>query len=397
MHRCLRGVLAALLILSTPALAQKEPRRPKLPADADTNSAQAYYAFALANLRQDAEKAADALYWSTMLEPANADAYYARRIALLLSDQNRLLRYWSGDRRTLQSADMKRIDSLYYHALTINPFVSQTLDREIFEMVANIITRKYEARGYAGGDVRYAIDREIASAPASTKAWLAYGEGRFADALELYAFAIKSDKNETLRLDRARVFFQMGKIDSATVELLRGLEELRKRDKKDLVYVYQSKALTEHSIGIAHLRLGHPEAAREAFGRALEEDLAYAPAHFELAYLLFEMKDTTAALNEMDLAVQAKGDDPATRNIYGYTLTVSNKFAEAETQLRKAIELDRYYAAPHFTLAFVLEALGRKSDAIREYRTYIAMAPRTDDRVAEAEIRLSALGTGAYR
>jgi hypothetical protein len=73
----------ALAALSLPAALaaqhDKEPRRPKLPAGADTNSARTYYDFALGQLRSSPDKAADALYWATRLEPMWADAFYARR------------------------------------------------------------------------------------------------------------------------------------------------------------------------------------------------------------------------------------------------------------------------------------------------------------------------------
>src|SRR5207244_126136 len=132
----------ALLLSSSVVLAQAEkpPKRPKLPASADTNDARAYYNFAIENLTKDSDKAADALYWSSRLEPMWADAYYARRIALLVADHRVLARYWSGDRNTMRSSEVLRADSLFYRALTLNPFVSQTLDRKIFEVLVDDIT-----------------------------------------------------------------------------------------------------------------------------------------------------------------------------------------------------------------------------------------------------------------
>src|SRR5262249_31280120 len=89
-------VLAFSALLSSAVLGaqEKAPNRPKLPAGADTNDAHAYYDFALSKLNKDDDAAADALYWSTRLEPMWADAFYARRIALLLSDPRRLENYW---------------------------------------------------------------------------------------------------------------------------------------------------------------------------------------------------------------------------------------------------------------------------------------------------------------
>ena len=395
MRRRLTTALSFLLLVSGSALLaqEKAPKRPKLPAGADTNNAHTYYAYALQILQREPEKAADALYWSTRLEPTWADAFYARRVALLLTDPRRLRAYWAGDRRTIQSDDIRRIDSLFYHALTLNPFVSQMLDRQLFEGVAEDIAQQYERAGAgSSGTVRYLIDKEMMSASAAMKGWLAYGDGRFGEALTYYGEAIKQDKrNEPLRVDRARVFYQMNSVDSALSELKLAVEDMRKRDKKDLIYVYQSKALTEHSIAVVQARLGNRDAAKEAFGRALQEDLSYYPAHMELAYMALEAKDTATALTEMDLAVQLRNDDASAHYLYGFTLATSNKAAEAEAELRKSIALNPVYALPRFVLAIVLEHTGRKAEAIAEYQNFLARAQKDDTRRQTAEERLAAL------
>src|SRR5206468_1033347 len=126
-----------------------------------------------------------------------------------------------------------------------------------------------------------------------------------------------------LRAERGRLLVQIGEADSALTELTQALDELRRADKKDLVYVYDSKALLEHSIGLVQQRLGNGAAAKEAFGRALTEDLSYFPAHMQLAYLGLGTKDTATALSEMDLAVQIRPGDPTLRFTYGYALATS--------------------------------------------------------------------------
>jgi len=404
MRRRLAAAISLLLLVSSSTLfAQKEkvPRRPKLAANADTNDAHAYYDFALEHLRHDPDQAADALYWSTRLEPTWANAFYARRVALLLSDTRRLRSYWSGDRRTVQSDDIRRIDSLFYHALTLNPFVSQTLDRQLFEAVADNIAEQYERAGAGtAAEIRFLIDRDMWSASSSSamKGWLAYGDSRFDEALKYYAQAIREDKrNEPLRVDRARVLFQMNEPDSALAELKLAIEDMRKRDKKDLIYVYQSKALTEHSIAVVYQRLGQDAAAREAYGRALQEDLSYYPAHLQLAFMSLEAKDTTAALAEMDLAVQLRADDAVAHYLYGYTLAAAGKMAEAEPELRKAIALNPLVASVHFTLAEVLARTGRKSDSLTEYQNFIARAARADPLRPSAEERIAALKSSSER
>src|SRR5438094_4413223 len=384
------GILIALVVGAHLAGAQKpakEPRRPTLIAGADTNDARAYYAHGLSKLERDPEQAADAFYWAMRINPTFADAYYARRCALLLSDRIRFQQYMEDDRGALQSAEIKRIDSLYYFSLTINPFMYRGLDARLFRTYLLQVGDDFARRNNLGpGEVQYAINRWLMDAPASFKAWRAYGDGRFPDALRLYADAIKEAKFKAgLRADRGRLFFQVGDADSALTELTQSLDELRKADKKDLVYVYESKALLEHSIALVQQRLGNRTAAKEAFARALEEDLSYFPAHVQLAYLALEGKDTTAALGEMDLAVQIRGDDPVLRYIYGYALATSGRYQDAEVQLRKAIEVNPAFAPPYHVLGLVLDGQGKTNAALAQYQSFLARASQSDARRKEAE------------
>ena len=109
------ALVIALLAGAHGANAQKakdEPKRPRFPSGVDTNNAQVYYDFGLEKLERDPEQAADAFYWAMRINPTSADAYFARRCALLLSDRYRFQKYMDDDRRTLQSDEVNRIVSL---------------------------------------------------------------------------------------------------------------------------------------------------------------------------------------------------------------------------------------------------------------------------------------------
>ena len=386
----------AFLAVGQFAFAQKpknEPRRPKLPAGADTNSAQAYYDYGLEQFDRDPDKAADAFYWATRINPTQAESYYARRCALLIADKYRFQRYWRGEKRTIQSDEVKRIDSLYFYALTINPFLYRKLDVRLDRYFWDIVAEDYaRSNNMSTNEVRYAIDRMLAQEDAEDKARDAYGEGRFDDALRLFADGIKDARYKAdLRIERGRLFFQLNQPDSALAELTKALEEERKTDKKDLVYLYNSKEVLDISIGLAQQRLGNSAAAKEAFGQALQENLSYFPAHLQLAYMALEAKDTTTALSEMDLAVQIRGDDPTLRYLYGYSLAISGKYKDAEVQLRKAIELDPVFALSYNELGEVLDKEGRSSDALEQYRTFLARASQIDLHRKAVEERIQVL------
>jgi tetratricopeptide (TPR) repeat protein len=385
-----------LALTASMAGAQKAPRRPQLPEGADTNDANAYYFAGLQVLDHDPEQAAADFYWSARINPGDAPAFYARRVALLLEDPYRLVKYWEGDKGTVRDKDVMRIDSLYYHALTLDPFVPERLERNIFDAVLDQLSSDLEREtGASAGDIQFQLDQYMFDAPAALRAYRAHAEGDLQGALKLYAEAITSaDVKAPMRIDRATVFFETAQFDSALVELETAAREMQKRDDKDLVYVYQSKALLDQRIAVVDLHLGRVDSARAALGQALQEDLSYSPAHVYLAGLAMQAHDTATALSEMDLAVQLRPDDPFLQNTYGFMLINAGRPADAEFHLREAIRLDDVYAAPHWLLARVLDKPGNGAAAAAEYTTFISLAMRSDPSRAAAQTRLKALQPG---
>lgn len=395
----MRTLLAGLaLLVAAPLAAQKveaTPARPKLWANADTNDAQAYYDFGFAQLKGNPVLAADAFYWSGRLNPTRADAFYARRVALLLSNPDRLARYWRGERGTLRSDEIRRIDSLYLQALTLNPFFYEGLERRLQDAVIDHIAKE-DARfsGASANEIEYVIQQYLQRAGPGEKAFRAYGEGRFQEALAQYAQAIKSSRVKYgYRMMRGRLFFQLNEVDSALTELNLALEDMRKRDAKDMVYVYQSKALLEQAVGMAHHRRGERDKAKEAFARALQEDLAYASAHVQLSYLALETADTAGAVAAMDLAVQLRPDDAGLRYRHGFLLMDAGRLDEAAEQLEKAVALNPEFALPRFARGRLAEKRGNTAGALSEYQAFLALASRQDARRSEVEQRVRALSS----
>lgn len=405
MSRCVTGRLVLLgvvvpgLALSVTLGAQtKIPKRPELPAGADSNDAYSYSRLGFASLRNDPDGAADAYFWAARLNPIWAEAYYGRRTALLLQDPRQLVRYFRGDRSVIRSKEMLAIDSLYLHALNLDPFLGAQLDQLLVEAVVREISNQATVgSSVAASEFAYQLRVFLAQGPPALRASTAYRNGEYEEALRLYAKAISNSRHKgPLLAERGRLLYQIGRRDSALVDLTRAVQELRKEDKRDLVFLYESKALLEQRIGMIHHVAGNQAAAREAFGRALEEDLSYFPAHVQLAYLGLEKGDTTTATTEMDLAVEIRPEDAGLRFQYGFILGQMSHLRPAEEELRKSIEIDPQFAAPHFVLGQVMEALGNRQRAIQEYETFLSLSsrqnPRRDEAVQVLEI-LKAAGT----
>ena len=381
--------LAALAILGfTGTLegqkAQKTPARNVLPATADTNDAIAYYHWGMSKLPRQPAQAADAFYWAMRLAPTWADPYYARRSALLMENRNSLWGYIIGQRGIVNSKRVQAIDSLAREALIRNPFIVTRLDRMMLEEALN-----YETDGQA-------YLSRMRSGDAGWDAWIAYGDGRYAEAARLYGDALKRRaKDYHYRLPRARAFFHLLEYDSAASELTMLVSQMRKEDDKTLVYFYDSKELFEYSLGRIYYLMDRHDDARAALGRALEEDLSFYMAHVDLAEIALKQGDTTTALSELALAAELRATDAGVRLRYGDALMAARQLDEAVVQYRAAIQQEPYFALPYYQLARALDAQGKASDAAEQYRAFVARSARNRDELAAAHKRIAELAAGS--
>lgn len=395
--------LLCLLLLATPGLAEaqgkdkeKAPKRPRLQAGSDTNDSRAYLDHGDRKLRANPREAADAFYWAMRLDPTSADALYGRRTALLMTDERRLQRYMEGDRRTITSPEIQRIDSLFARALLSNPFFFRKYERPMMEMyvvqaINGSLPPSYQANP---GEIEHWWSSYLMRAGAETRGWAAYAEGRFDDALRNYGEALKSTRRKAyLRTERGRIFQMRGNADSAKASLALAVEELRKNDNKEVVFVYDSKALLEYSIGKIHEAMDDRAGAREAYGRALQEDLAFYPAHVALANLALAQGDTATMISEMELAVQLREDDVMTRLLYGYTLLALGKPKESIPHLERAIEVEPYFPRPYLFLAQARERTGEMDKALAAYEGFVARSAAHAPQVKEVTALIADLRT----
>ena len=351
---------------------EKEPRRPRLDDEADTNSAQAYYRHGLDKVQKRPREAADAFYWASRLAPGWADPLYARWAALHLAmPQRRRVEYWFGERRVVMSEEVQRIDSLLLRAYELNPFVRRPLDRTMIEALVPPDQWYF---------FRQALD-EAAQQNPSFAAWFASSDGRFPEALKYYGQALKRNpKSLHLRNERARAYFILAMHDSAIADLSEVVARMREQEEKEVVYLYESKAMLEHSVGMIWAFRGEPDSAKAAFGRALVEDLSFHPAHTAMSSIALAQGDTAQALAELGLAVQLAPWNGMLHHEHAMLMIQQNKPQEALESLKRAIELEPYFAEPHFYLARLHDVYGFTTDAQRNYADFAARAVRTDQR-----------------
>ena len=373
--------LTAASMLHAQDSKQREPKRPKLDAGRDTNSAAAYHQYGTLHLSDRPRSAADAFYWAARLDPSIAEPWYGRWCALLLAMQRRDMFALMND-ESRYSKEIQRIDSLRYEALLREPMIYTKLD-------AVLVRDFFQAMSLAtDGEV---TEMDLASIPdPALKGWLAYGSGRFGEAVKQYAIAIsRKPKAQGLHAGRARAFIPLLQYDSAATQF-EAERMLQQSGESTLVRVYNGKEMLEYSIGRVRETQGNDQGARDAYGRALVENLAFYPAHAALARLALATSDTATALKEYDLAVQLAPDRADLRYVFGVLLMTRQSFEEAAEQFRQAVEADPYFVKPYLPLAYLREGQGKDSLAIAYYTRFIAQAPASlGPQVEDARKRLN--------
>jgi hypothetical protein len=386
-------ILLAALLAAAPAGAQRRteaPRRPRLPAEADSNDAAAYFRLGQELLERRPQQAADAFYWASQINPGWAEPLYGQYAALLMTNPDRLVRYNLGDRRTLSHPEVLGIDSLYFRALRLDPFLRPQFDRELIRLFVS--TALF---GGHGAEEAFYTEEVLRDLPPLLRGRMMAGEGRLMQALQAYDEALRQSRSRRsapmrlIRHERGRMFALAGNDSMALVELGHALRESVEEDEGDeLVFFYESKALLEHSMGMVHERSGDRGAAREAYARALMEDLSYFPAHVRLGILALAEADTATAERELAMAAEAAAGEPATRLAYATLLTALHRLPEAEAELLAVTEMAPHFAEPWYVLGLVRDWRG-EGDSFAAYRAFLARARRADPRRAQVEQLLS--------
>lgn len=378
-----------------------EPRSPTLPSRVDPHDALAVYQYGASLLESAPTDAAAVFHLASRLDPTWADPLYARRIALLMADPEVFSEYMRGSRELLRAPGVQRVDSLYRQALMLSPFLHQRHDVQAIKKalawsIEDQIRMENPSANITPTSIEIYIDQLLQKAEPATLAWVAHSEGKFVAAEDHYRKALSRSKRKAyLHADLARLLVLMGKFPQAREEMTNALRELRESDQDELVRIYESKALYEHSIGLILEQLNDLAGAREAYARALQEDLSYYPSHLRLGELALSAGDTLTALSEFELAVQIRESDAGVRHKYADLLLRAGKFAESEAESRHAIELEPLFALPYFSLAEAVFAQGRLADAAEHYGNFMGRAPRSSPQRDQVRGRLSEISAAA--
>ena len=348
-----------------PALRAPDGREPPaLPPGADPNDWEAYFDLGVRLLAVRARDAEAAFARAAQLRPDRAEPLFGAWVAFHGRDHERFARYLRDDERTLRDPAVLRADAARALAFWRNPFVHQGLIVGVMDQLPGRWNEDLETRG-----------------------WLALARADLPRATDLFGQVVRRspDRNGWLRFVRASAFVNGGRPDSALAELTALLAQRRAADERRTVGRYEPKAMLEYASGLLHLQGRRSEAAREAFGRALVEDAAYAPAHAMLGAMAQAAGDSTAALLELGTATQLAPDDPVFHLWHADALERAGRPGEAAIALRRATALAPRWPDPHRRLALVLARAGDAAGARDANAAFLARAPRRDPSRGAAE------------
>ena len=373
MRRLLLALLALVPLLAAPLGAQEPLLPPKIDKNHDPNDWESYYDIGVDQLPRMAGKADAAFYWAARHDPTRAEPIFGRWVAFWMADVSEWPDYLDGNLRVLEKHEVIAADSGRYRAWERNPFVNEAL--------VALLDKKAFGSSY--------------SADLLSQGWVDYVNQRYQDAISNYTAAMGDGKKERylIHFEIALVYTQMSRFDSAAWQVEKLLEAMRSDDRKHIVYLYNSKEMFEYALGLLYAAQGKLSDAREAQSRALQENLAFAPAHAELARLAQMRADTKTAVEEYGQAVELAPDDGAMRYWYGKALLRAKRADEGAEQLRTAVRLEPYFADPYLSLGAAYEVQHDSTKAIAAYQEFVKRAPRrAADNISFAISRITELG-----
>jgi len=120
-----------------------------------------------------------------------------------------------------------------------------------------------------------------------------------------------------------------------------------------------------------------PEAALQAYERAIAVDPGLLKAHINLGCLLHETGHFDRAEGVYRDAMRLSGNDPVLLYDLGVLLDDMGRKNEAMEAYRAALHEDRRFADCHYNLALLCERLGKPKDAIQHMAAYRRLTATT--------------------
>lgn len=370
--------VAGLVFLSlTPPAAAQRPLadastfpRPKLAADADTNSWLAYYNYGVARLRHSPDDAEAAFVWADRIDPSRAEPLFGRWVTYWRRNFGLFKRYLKDTLLFIKEPEVLQVDSLLVRAYQRNPFAPPVTVIVLYERL---------------GGFKYSFDE-------LSEGLRQYSAGDYENAaFHFDVFVARNRENYEFRYYTALCYIASRRYERAATEIVALLSEAERHTSTHQTRVYQSQEQLWYGLGALRLLIGDTTTAIQNLGQALTENLAFYPAHALLGDVALARADTTQAVAEYEQAVELGPADGVLHYRYARLLADDGRLPDAEQELRRAIALEPLFAPPYLALALVLDTRGNRTEALQQYRHYLEGTYHNDPRITLAQERITAL------
>jgi tetratricopeptide (TPR) repeat protein len=186
---------------------------------------------------------------------------------------------------------------------------------------------------------------------------------------------------------KARAHFERGNEALQRGELQKAQEEF-----ESAIAAHPAFALAHHNLAVVAMSLDQLPRAREELQAAIKNDPQLPAAHQNLGVLEIKERRFNAAVVPLQNANRLDPKDLKTLTLLAFCQAVTHQLGEAVLTARRVHDFKNHagYAYSHMIAATALQSLGRKDDAIREYKQFISEDPK-DPRTAAAKQQLQIL------
>ncbi len=178
-----------------------------------------------------------------------------------------------------------------------------------------------------------------------------------------------------------------------------GNEALQKREYQKAKEQYQAAiaeypefALAHHNLAVAEINLNDLPGAHSELEAAVKSDPQMTSGYQNLGVLDIKQEKPDVALDELQTANRLDPKDLKTLTLLAYCQVATQHLEDGIATARRVHEFKNHagYAYAHMIAAAALQTLGRKEEAIAEYKQFISEDPK-DPRTAVAKQQMQAL------
>src|SRR5215471_12606206 len=174
--------------------------------------------------------------------------------------------------------------------------------------------------------------------------------------------------------------------------LKKGAYDKAKEQYESALAEYPDFALAHHNLAVADLNLKDIDRARDEFHAAVKSDPQMTAAYQNLGVLEIQQQDLDAALEPLQTANRLDPTDLKTLTLLAYCQALTHQLEPAILTARRVHSFKDHagYAYAHMIAGTALQSLGKRDEAIKEYKQFLAEDPG-DPRTAAAKQQIQSL------